>query len=154
MPLTLLQQPTRGEFACCDPGQGQTTALRPSRPSSDRQSASAAHRLSGATASRKAVCPALHHFGLKTSNLDAMVDWYGKVLGMKPNHRTSTQPAQCKAIPDGGLPGSATILPIIAFPSWRCRAWRTMSSGVDTRGCITSRSSTRRWTTCWQPTRG
>jgi catechol 2,3-dioxygenase len=88
MPLTLLLQPTRGEFARCVPGQGMPTALRPSRPSPDRKSASAEHRLSGASASRKAVCPALHHFGLKTSNLDAMVDWYGKVLGMKPNHRT------------------------------------------------------------------
>ena len=35
----------------------------------------------------------MHHFGLKTSNLDAMVDWYGKVLGMKPNHRTSATSA-------------------------------------------------------------
>ena len=89
MPLTQVLEPPRGELTCCDSGQGQTTALRPSRPSSDRQSPSAAHRLSGAPASRKAVCPALHHFGLKTSNLDAMIDWYGKVLGMKPKHRTS-----------------------------------------------------------------
>ncbi len=90
MPLSHVLEPTRGEFACCDPGRRQTNAERPSRPSSDRQSPGAAHRLSGASASRKAVCPTLHHFGLKTSNLDAMVDWYGKVLGMKPNHRTST----------------------------------------------------------------
>ena len=89
MPLTLLLRPTRGEFACCAPGQGKTTIERPSRPSSDRQSANAGQRFSGASASRKAVSPTLHHFGLKTSNLDAMVDWYGKVLGMKPNHRTS-----------------------------------------------------------------
>jgi catechol 2,3-dioxygenase-like lactoylglutathione lyase family enzyme len=34
--------------------------------------------------------PTLHHFGLTTANLEAMVDWYGKVLGMTPNHQTST----------------------------------------------------------------
>ena len=95
MPLTHLLEPPRGEFDCCDRGQRQTTIDRPSRPSSDRQPVNAGHRPSGAPAGRKAVCPALHHFGLKTSNLDAMVDWYGKVLGMKPNHRTqATKAAQ------------------------------------------------------------
>jgi catechol 2,3-dioxygenase len=93
MPLTHLLTATRGEFTCCDPGPRQTTFDQPSRPSSDRQSTSAGHRISGASASRKAVCPTLHHFGLKTSNLDAMVDWYGKVLGMKPNHRTEATSA-------------------------------------------------------------
>src|SRR5271170_1457384 len=90
MPLTHLVEPTRGEFSGCAPYQRQTILERPSRPSPDRQSAYTGHPPSGATASRKAACPTLHHFGLKTSNLDAMVDWYGKVLGMKPNHRTST----------------------------------------------------------------
>jgi catechol 2,3-dioxygenase len=89
MPLTHLVEPTRGEFSGCEPGQRQTILERPSRPSPDRQSANTGHPPSGATASRKAACPTLHHFGLKTSNLDAMVDWYGKVLGMKPIHRTS-----------------------------------------------------------------
>ena len=89
MPLTHVLEPPRGEFACCDPGGRKTTIERPSRPSSDRQSANVGHRFSGASASRGAACPTLHHFGLKTSNLDAMVDWYGKVLGMKPNHQTS-----------------------------------------------------------------
>jgi catechol 2,3-dioxygenase len=89
MPLTPVLEPPRGEFDCCDRGQGQTTIERPSRPSSDWQSASVGHRRCGSSVSRKAVCPTLHHFGLKTSNLDAMVDWYEKVLGMKPNHQTS-----------------------------------------------------------------
>ena len=31
----------------------------------------------------------LHHFGLTTANLDAMLNWYGKVLGMVPNRQTS-----------------------------------------------------------------
>ena len=149
MPLTYLLEPPRREFTCGDPGRGQTTVERPSRPSSDQQSTSVGHRLSGSSAGRKAVSPTLHHFGLKTSNLDAMVDWYGKVLGMKPNHRTQAT-APRKAIPGGRLRGSATILPIIAFPSWRFRASQTMSSAVNTRGCITSRSSIQRLTTFWQ----
>jgi len=32
--------------------------------------------------------PKLQHFGLNTSNMDAMLDWYRKVLGMTINHRT------------------------------------------------------------------
>ena len=38
------------------------------------------------------VHPKLHHYGLTTSNLDVMIDWYRKVLGMTVNHR-STVPA-------------------------------------------------------------
>lgn len=34
------------------------------------------------------VHPMLQHFGLNTSNMDAMLDWYRKVLGMTLNHRT------------------------------------------------------------------
>jgi catechol 2,3-dioxygenase-like lactoylglutathione lyase family enzyme len=33
--------------------------------------------------------PKLHHFGLTTANLEAMLNWYSKVLGMTPNHQTS-----------------------------------------------------------------
>ena len=33
--------------------------------------------------------PKLQHYGLTTANLDAMIDWYRKVLGMTVNHRTS-----------------------------------------------------------------
>jgi catechol 2,3-dioxygenase len=32
--------------------------------------------------------PKLHHYGLITTNLDAMIDWYRKVLGMTINHRS------------------------------------------------------------------
>jgi catechol 2,3-dioxygenase len=34
------------------------------------------------------VHPKLQHFGLTTANLDAMIDWYRKVLGMTVNHRS------------------------------------------------------------------
>jgi len=33
--------------------------------------------------------PKLQHYGLTTGNLDAMVDWYRKVLGMIINHRSA-----------------------------------------------------------------
>jgi catechol 2,3-dioxygenase len=35
------------------------------------------------------VHPRLHHLGLTTSNLDALIAWYRKVLGMGIVHRTS-----------------------------------------------------------------
>ena len=34
------------------------------------------------------VHPKLAHYGLVTANLDAMTEWYGKVLGMTTNHRS------------------------------------------------------------------
>jgi len=42
--------------------------------------------------------PTLHHFGLTTANLEPMVEWYNKVLGMKPNHESS-HPAGAKSPP-------------------------------------------------------
>ncbi|HYY26714.1 MAG TPA: VOC family protein [Chthoniobacterales bacterium] len=33
------------------------------------------------------VHPKLMHYGLATANLDAMIDWYRKVLGMTVNNR-------------------------------------------------------------------
>jgi catechol 2,3-dioxygenase-like lactoylglutathione lyase family enzyme len=38
------------------------------------------------------VHPKLQHYGLTTVNLDAMIDWYRKVLGMTVNHRASLPP--------------------------------------------------------------
>lgn len=35
------------------------------------------------------VHPKLQHYGLTTGNLDAMLDWYRKVLGMTVNHRSA-----------------------------------------------------------------
>jgi catechol 2,3-dioxygenase-like lactoylglutathione lyase family enzyme len=46
------------------------------------------NRPAGASASTAIIRPTLHHFGLATANLEAMVDWYAKVLGMAPNHRS------------------------------------------------------------------
>jgi catechol-2,3-dioxygenase len=37
------------------------------------------------------VHPKLQHYGLTTSNLDAMIDWYRKVLGMTVNHRSEAR---------------------------------------------------------------
>ena len=34
------------------------------------------------------VHPKLQHYGLTTANLDAMIDWYHKVVGITVNHRS------------------------------------------------------------------
>jgi len=44
------------------------------------------------------VHPRLHHLGLTTGNLDAMVDWYRKVLGMTINRRLAV-PAEAQNRP-------------------------------------------------------
>jgi hypothetical protein len=44
------------------------------------------NRMFHAAASR----PVLHHFGLTTAHLEAMVDWCAKVLAMTPNRRAYT----------------------------------------------------------------
>lgn len=36
-----------------------------------------------------AIHPQLEHYGLTTAKLDAMIDWYHKVLGMTVNHRSA-----------------------------------------------------------------
>ncbi len=46
---------------------------------------SAAERTPPAAAAQIAV-PALHHVNLKTPRLQEMVEWYGLVVGMRPNH--------------------------------------------------------------------
>jgi catechol-2,3-dioxygenase len=43
--------------------------------------------------------PKLQHYGLVTANLDAMIEWYRKVLGMTINHRST--------VPGGRAPFSA-----------------------------------------------
>lgn len=40
--------------------------------------------------------PKLQHYGLSTARLDAMADWYRKVLGMTINHRSAV-PAEARA---------------------------------------------------------
>src|SRR5712692_3195397 len=54
--------------------------------------------MSATLANREIIRPKLHHFGLTTGNLEAMVDWYARVLGMAPNHRSST-PAGLQTAP-------------------------------------------------------
>jgi catechol 2,3-dioxygenase len=63
------------------------SAQRAVRPASVHPSTFPEKRLSGVSASRKIVRPTLHHFGLTTANLEAMVDWYAKVLDTEPKHR-------------------------------------------------------------------
>jgi catechol-2,3-dioxygenase len=53
--------------------------------------------MSSTSASGTIVRPTLHHFGLTTANLEVMVDWYAKVLGMEPNH-LSGSPVGAQAI--------------------------------------------------------
>jgi catechol 2,3-dioxygenase len=43
--------------------------------------------------------PKLHHLGLTTGNLEAMVDWYRKVLGMTVVHQTQAAAAGQKEAP-------------------------------------------------------
>lgn len=45
--------------------------------------------MSDATATLKIVCPTLHHYGLTVSNTEAMLDWYGKVLGTSTVHHSA-----------------------------------------------------------------
>jgi len=48
------------------------------------------------------VHPKLHHFGLATANLEPMIDWYRKVLGMTINHREAL-PAGARNAPFSGF---------------------------------------------------
>ncbi len=52
------------------------------------------------------VHPKLQHLGLVTGNLDAMIEWYGKVLGMTVNHRRNAPPAGAQ----GGPPFSMAFV--------------------------------------------
>jgi catechol-2,3-dioxygenase len=83
-------EPFRLEFDCMELGQQLAIIDQAPPRSSKLQSKTPMNRLSRTVESRSMARPTLHHLGLKTSNLDAMVDWYAKVLGMETNHRTST----------------------------------------------------------------
>jgi hypothetical protein len=50
-----------------------------------------------AAVGREVIRPASHHFGLTTANMEVMLDWYGKVLGLTLNHKTTT-PAGAKKV--------------------------------------------------------
>jgi catechol 2,3-dioxygenase-like lactoylglutathione lyase family enzyme len=45
------------------------------------------------------VHPKVQHFGLITANLEAMIDWYRKVLGMTVNHRSAAPAGAQKGRP-------------------------------------------------------
>jgi catechol 2,3-dioxygenase-like lactoylglutathione lyase family enzyme len=95
MSWTRVLEPARADTGGCDDGRRLSAAIDPAvernpRPAWGCSSAPPEKRLSGASASRTGVRPTLHHFGLTTANLEAMVDWYAKVLGMAANYRSST----------------------------------------------------------------
>jgi len=54
--------------------------------------------MSPASASHEIIRPTLHHVGLTTANLEPMLAWYGKVLGMTLNHQ-SARPAGLRTPP-------------------------------------------------------
>jgi catechol-2,3-dioxygenase len=47
--------------------------------------------------------PKLHHYGLTTSNLDEMIEWYRKVLAMTVNYREALPPEQQGRAPFAGM---------------------------------------------------
>lgn len=102
MSWTHVAELRHAESVCCDDGQGLSalagaSAQRAARPASVQALTFPEKRLSGVSASRKSVRPTLHHFGMTTANLEAMVDWYTKVLDTEPNHRPGA-PAAAHAV--------------------------------------------------------
>jgi len=69
--------------------RGDAFVQRAAGPAPGRQARHPEKPLPEVCPSRKIVPPRLHHFGLTTSNLEAMVDWYAKLLDTEPNHRPS-----------------------------------------------------------------
>jgi catechol 2,3-dioxygenase len=49
------------------------------------------------------VHPKLHHYGMMTANVDAMLDWYRNVLGMTVNHRSAVPAAGRNRAPFAGM---------------------------------------------------
>ena len=43
--------------------------------------------------------PKLQHYGITTANLDAMIEWYRKVLGVRVNHRSAVPEAAQRLAP-------------------------------------------------------
>ena len=100
------------------------------------------------------VHPKLQHYGLTTANLDAMIDWYRKVLGMTINHR-SEMPAGRR----NGPPFSAVAFVSNDEVNHRIVFFEMpgLVADPDKRRharCSTSLSNTRHSTICWAPTLG
>ena len=91
MSWTYVPEPPHTDFGGCDDGRrlsavaDRSSVEGASRSTSACPSAAREKRLPGASARHTIVRPTLHHFGLTTANLETMVDWYAKVLGMAPN---------------------------------------------------------------------
>jgi catechol 2,3-dioxygenase len=96
MSRTYVALQSHAELGGCDDDRRLRAVAEPfpveraSRSTSACPSTGREKRLSGAAARRTMARPTLHHFGLTTANLEAMVDWYANVLGMEPNHQSST----------------------------------------------------------------
>jgi len=74
--------------------------------------------------------PKLQHYGLTTANLDAMTDWYRKVLGMSVNHRATVPPEAQDRAPFSALHFSATMSWIIASCCLKCLVLRSTPTGA------------------------
>ena len=78
----------------------EKTMMNRIRPTQKRDSFGESERaMSNASASCEIVRPTLHHFGLTTANLVAMLDWYGNALGRRP---TTRRPGHWGERPLGG----------------------------------------------------
>jgi hypothetical protein len=86
------------------------------------------------------IAPVMHHVNLKTIRLQELIDWYGTVVGMTPNHQF-----------EGGawLTNDAANhrLALLTVPGLEDDPER-----CATPACTTPPSSTRQWTTCSTPT--
>lgn len=90
MSMTNLKQAPDTHLSGYDPGRRRAMATdRFTMESASHSSATRRHLARGAAASRATVRPTLHHFALTTANLELMVDWYAKVLGMTTKHQSS-----------------------------------------------------------------
>ncbi len=81
-----------------------------------------------------AVHPKLLHYGLTTGNLDAMLEWYRKVLGMTVNKRVNV-PAD--RAPLTAVHSQATTRSIIASRSSRRLTPRSIPKGPAMLGFST-----------------
>ena len=98
------------------------------------------------------VHPKLQHYGLTTANLDAMIDWYQKVLGMAVNHRASLPPVAQGRASFSSFPSSATTRSTIVLYFSKHQVRRSIRINSVTFACNTSPSNTRPLTICSAPT--
>jgi hypothetical protein len=96
------------------------------------------------------VHPHLHHIGLTTANLDPMIDWYRKVLGMAIVHRTRAATGNQEDVPAINAAWVSND-PIIVWRSSVSPAFLPTPTGRVTIGYNTPRSNIERLTICLVP---